>query len=99
MPSINARMRMRSTMIWGANTGVGKTLVSVGLMRAAAARANALYLKPVQTGCPEDSDGRHVARLAGGLPHMVGPHAAATERPNRSVFAGFPLLELEEVPE
>lgn len=70
---------MRTTLIWGANTGVGKTLVSAGLMRAAAARAHALYLKPVQTGCPEDSDGRHVAQLAGGLPHMVGPHAAATD--------------------
>ena len=69
---------MRSTIVWGANTGVGKTLVSAGLMRAAAARAASLYLKPVQTGAPDDSDGRHVALLAGGLRHELGLHAAAT---------------------
>ncbi|CAK9257373.1 unnamed protein product [Sphagnum jensenii] len=37
-------------MIWGANTGVGKTLVSADL----------LYVKPVQTGFPADSDARYV---------------------------------------
>ena len=69
---------MRSTLIWGANTGVGKTLVSAGLLRAAARSTLAFYLKPVQTGAPADSDGRHVALLAGDLPHELGPHAAVT---------------------
>ena len=37
-------------MIWGANTGVGKTLISAGLTRAAVQRRlGTLYLKPVQT--------------------------------------------------
>ena len=66
-------------IIWGANTGVGKTLISAGLVRAAARRTPTLYLKPVQTGCPADSDGRHVALLAGGLPHTIGSHAAVTK--------------------
>ena len=34
-----------------------------------------LYLKPVQTGFPDDSDGEHVAHVAGGR-HRLGLHAA-----------------------
>lgn len=63
--------------LWGSNTGVGKTLVSAGL--AAAARRAALsvaYLKPVQTGFPDDSDGDTVVRYASGGRHTLGAHAA-----------------------
>ena len=58
-------------MIWGANTGVGKTLVSAGLAAsvlcesqpsASSISAQFLYLKPVQTGFPKDSDSRFVHR-------------------------------------
>eukprot|EP00967_Tisochrysis_lutea_P055889 scaffold70434_cov18-Tisochrysis_lutea.AAC.1 len=50
-----------SYLIWGANTGVGKTLVSVGLAHAAQRlKVPFLYLKPVQTGFPADSDARLV---------------------------------------
>jgi hypothetical protein len=50
--------------IWGAGTGVGKTLASVGLARAAQSlQLPLLYLKPVQTGFPADSDARLVVRL------------------------------------
>ncbi|KAK9827392.1 hypothetical protein WJX81_006165 [Elliptochloris bilobata] len=64
-------------MVWGADTGVGKTLVSAGLA-AAATRASAplLYLKPVQTGYPEDSDARLVASVVG-CSLSAAPHAAA----------------------
>ena len=64
--------------VWGSNTAVGKTLVSAGLVVAArrAARLPMLYLKPVQTGFPADSDGAVVARVAGGT-HRLGAHAAA----------------------
>ncbi|EFJ52827.1 hypothetical protein VOLCADRAFT_40597, partial [Volvox carteri f. nagariensis] len=49
--------------VWGANTNVGKTLVSVGLAYAAAAhRISLSYVKPVQTGFPEDCDARLVVR-------------------------------------
>ena len=43
--------------VWGANTEVGKTLVSCGLARAAAdAGARVLYVKPLQTGLDEGAD-------------------------------------------
>ena len=65
--------------VWATNTGVGKTLVSAGL--AAVARRgplyrNVLYIKPVQTGYPDDSDGAHVANVGGGT-YEAMPHAAA----------------------
>ena len=77
---------MCAHVIWGSNTCVGKTLVSAGLMAAARRRAcPALYLKPVQTGFPNDADGGLVARLsdrmvahlpdAGHAVHIHGPHA------------------------
>ena len=66
---------MSAVIIWGSNTGVGKTLVSAGLTRAAAASHRVLYLKPVQTGLPHDSDGALVATLARGR-HTLGAHAA-----------------------
>ena len=81
------QLRIPQYMVWGANTDVGKTLVSAGL--AVAARRNKVcrvlailyaathnaesdlnflfglqapisFLKPVQTGFPEDSDARLV---------------------------------------
>ncbi|KAL6774602.1 BIO1 [Auxenochlorella protothecoides x Auxenochlorella symbiontica] len=62
--------------IWGANTGVGKTLVSAGLAAAVTrAEGSLLYLKPLQTGFPTDSDARTVAAACGGAT-AVGPHAA-----------------------
>ncbi|KAG0006967.1 hypothetical protein BGZ65_000991 [Modicella reniformis] len=53
--------------VFAANTNVGKTILSTGLVRAAAAlavgadkkRTRAFYLKPVQTGYPVDCDARH----------------------------------------
>ena len=46
---------MRTSVVWGANTGVGKTVLSAGLTRAAVGRRlGSLYLKPVQTGVPAD---------------------------------------------
>ncbi|KAL6977693.1 hypothetical protein U1Q18_026483 [Sarracenia purpurea var. burkii] len=59
-------------MIWGANTGVGKTLVSAGLAvshlsplppssnTSTPVAAKFIYIKPVQTGFPSDSDSRFV---------------------------------------
>ena len=49
--------------VWGSNTAVGKTLVSGGVINAAAksSSSSCLYLKPVQTGFPEDSDAQFVA--------------------------------------
>jgi dethiobiotin synthetase/adenosylmethionine--8-amino-7-oxononanoate aminotransferase len=67
--------------VFGANTGVGKTLVSAGLVASLLASpspspSTVAYLKPLQTGFPDDSDARFVfdrapallrrLRLAGG---------------------------------
>jgi dethiobiotin synthetase len=81
-----ARRTTACIQVWGANTDVGKTLVSVGLVREVLRRAGgddlgdpgfsrspaeqtpsrgehrALYLKPMQTGYPADSDERKVRR-------------------------------------
>jgi dethiobiotin synthetase/adenosylmethionine--8-amino-7-oxononanoate aminotransferase len=60
--------------VFAANTNVGKTILSTGLVRAAAALSvgaekqkqraaavtKAFYLKPVQTGYPVDCDARQV---------------------------------------
>ncbi|GAB2220078.1 hypothetical protein Drorol1_Dr00007721 [Drosera rotundifolia] len=58
--------------IWGSNTGVGKTLVSAGLASSLLATSfplpsKFLYLKPVQTGFPSDSDSRFVHRKVSDL--------------------------------
>ncbi|MCL7025998.1 hypothetical protein MKW94_014108 [Papaver nudicaule] len=57
-------------MIWGSNTGVGKTLVSTGLATSILSSSSSCsekqiqfnYIKPVQTGFPLDSDSRFVYR-------------------------------------
>ena len=68
--------------VWGANTAVGKTLVSAGLAAAARRRALPFLYLPVQTGFPDDSDADFVAtRARAGVVPTMGPHAA--------VAAGF----------
>ncbi|XP_020227433.1 bifunctional dethiobiotin synthetase/7,8-diamino-pelargonic acid aminotransferase, mitochondrial isoform X2 [Cajanus cajan] len=49
-------------LIWGSNTGVGKTLVSAGIAAASllSSPSQFHYLKPLQTGFPSDSDSRFV---------------------------------------
>ncbi|KAF6138541.1 hypothetical protein GIB67_037140 [Kingdonia uniflora] len=57
-------------MIWGSNTGVGKTLVSTGIAASVISQSSTTtsggtkfsYIKPVQTGFPSDSDSRYVYR-------------------------------------
>lgn len=72
----------------GTDTGVGKTVVSALLLRAARELGPARYWKPVQTG--DDSDTRSVGELAEALPEELlapahelplpaSPHEAATE--------------------
>ena len=86
--------------IWGSNTGVGKTLLSAGLAAASASQAAAdaagqrapalLYLKPLQTGLPTDSDGHFVAGVASAhgaaAQHDFGPHALAALSPSEAAL-------------
>lgn len=66
-----------SVCIWGANTGVGKTLVSAGLAVACQRAARELlYLKPLQTGFPGDSDARFVGQAVQQR-DVLGAHAAS----------------------
>ncbi|KAL1960278.1 hypothetical protein VTO42DRAFT_8238 [Malbranchea cinnamomea] len=70
----------RSTLIYqlfGANTGVGKTVVSTTLCKAIqsrgrlrkneSGRSNVLFLKPVSTGPLEDADDMHIDRYVQGI--------------------------------
>ncbi|XP_031482590.1 bifunctional dethiobiotin synthetase/7,8-diamino-pelargonic acid aminotransferase, mitochondrial isoform X2 [Nymphaea colorata] len=70
-PSLGLEMALSHPVytVWGSNTGVGKTLVSAGLATAVLCPASRpscpstfLYVKPVQTGFPDDSDSRFVFR-------------------------------------
>ncbi|KAJ3172606.1 hypothetical protein HDU88_005935 [Geranomyces variabilis] len=81
IPSLRAALP--TYQVFAANTGVGKTLLSAALCRAAARAPvsafernqwskdrdtpaygrKVFYIKPVQTGYPEDSDARHVQQF------------------------------------
>ncbi|MCD4774536.1 MAG: dethiobiotin synthase [Candidatus Aegiribacteria sp.] len=68
---------MRGVFVTGTGTGVGKTLVAAGLLKALRdAGAVALPMKPVQTGCPEEggmltaSDLEFSIRMAGLKPDV-----------------------------
>lgn len=55
---------LRIHQIFGANTDVGKTVLSSALVRASAARKNTVfYLKPVSTGPAQDADDEYVIFL------------------------------------
>ncbi len=70
---ISARSTSRALFVVGTDTGVGKTVVSALLLRAARARGHAAYWKPVQTG--EESDRETVHALAGAAAHECLPDA------------------------
>ena len=89
--------RGKILFITGTDTDVGKTVVSLLVMHALAG-SDAVYLKPVQTGCtdPEhDSDPAFVHRhLPGGLPHGMTPGScihSCRPRPKAPLFAGDPV--------
>ncbi|CAG8671296.1 14102_t:CDS:2 [Ambispora leptoticha] len=80
---------------FAANTNLGKTLFSAGLLRAAATHkkvSKLFYLKPVQTGYPVDSDARFVdsfvnskilnTRTLYSYEKPVSPHIATDKPPN-----------------
>ena len=52
---------LRIHQIFGANTAVGKTVVTAALVRASTlSNHNAFYLKPVSTGALQDADDAYV---------------------------------------
>jgi bifunctional dethiobiotin synthetase / adenosylmethionine---8-amino-7-oxononanoate aminotransferase len=84
-------MLWRDLKVWqvyGANTDVGKTIISTILCKALQRRAptnGVLYLKPVSTGPLDEADDRHITRYAPGVVSKclsqfskpVSPHLAA----------------------
>jgi len=83
--------------ITGTDTDVGKTMLSLLVMHALAGR-NAVYLKPVQTGCVDpdnDSDPAFLHRhLLGGLPGGMTPAACIhtlRPAPKAPLLAGDPV--------
>lgn len=83
--------------ITGTDTDVGKTMVSLLAMHVLAGR-DAVYLKPVQTGCLDpnhDSDPAFIHRhLPAGLPCAMTPAdciQACRLRPKAPLFAGEPV--------
>ncbi|KAJ7748780.1 PLP-dependent transferase [Mycena maculata] len=63
---------LRIHQIFGANTDVGKTILTTALVRRSAAFKNEVfYLKPISTGPIEDADDEHIKRHCGALKNRV----------------------------
>ncbi|KAF7333521.1 PLP-dependent transferase [Mycena venus] len=63
---------LRIHQIFGANTDVGKTILTTALVRASATLKNEVfYLKPISTGPIQDADDEHVLRHCGTLKDRV----------------------------
>lgn len=57
---------LRVHQVFGANTDVGKTLLTAALVRASSLTGKAVYyLKPVSTGPLQDADDEYIKRFAG----------------------------------
>uniref|UniRef100_A0A0E0AST9 Dethiobiotin synthase n=1 Tax=Oryza glumipatula TaxID=40148 RepID=A0A0E0AST9_9ORYZ len=91
--------------VFGANTGVGKTLVSAGLVASLLASpspspSTVAYLKPLQTGYPDDSDARFVFDRAPALLRRL-PLAGggASTRLVASNHTLFPSPAVDPLPE
>ncbi|TFK83451.1 onanonoxo-7-onima-8-eninoihtemlysoneda [Polyporus arcularius HHB13444] len=89
---------LRIHQIFGANTDVGKTVLTSALVRASAASGhNVQYLKPVSTGPMSDADDERVLALAGSHKNRVqskclfrfddpvSPHLAARRANENSI--------------
>ena len=92
---LHCEMLFRDFKIWqvfGANTDVGKSVVSTLICRALKQRvekpSHVMYLKPVSTGAAEDHDHRRIARYVPGIvakgiveySEPKSPHIAARDK-------------------
>ncbi|OJJ69057.1 hypothetical protein ASPBRDRAFT_46339 [Aspergillus brasiliensis CBS 101740] len=93
MPPVGAALwrSLRAHQVYGANTDVGKTIVSTVLCNAITrlnSQSPAAFLKPVSTGPLDDADDRHIRRYAPGtltkclyqFDEPVSPHIAAKQK-------------------
>ncbi|KAJ7242370.1 onanonoxo-7-onima-8-eninoihtemlysoneda [Mycena haematopus] len=66
---------LRIHQIFGANTDVGKTILTTALVRASAALKNEVfYLKPISTGPIQDADDEHVMRHSSTFKDRIQTH-------------------------
>ncbi|CAN4084271.1 unnamed protein product [Withania somnifera] len=88
LPSIEYPLSHPIYTIWAANTSLGKTLVSAGLSTSFISSPDRkfLYLKPLQTGFPDDSDSRFV--------YSKYSQFFSKNRPEFSVFASNNVLKV-----
>ncbi|KAA8895757.1 onanonoxo-7-onima-8-eninoihtemlysoneda [Sphaerosporella brunnea] len=86
---------LRVFQVYGANTDVGKTIVSTLLCKALRRRSQTdgvWYLKPVSTGAQQDADDLHITRFVKGVEtkcfwqfkEPISPHLAAPQTPDHS---------------
>ncbi|KAJ5595401.1 uncharacterized protein N7459_001609 [Penicillium hispanicum] len=80
---------LRAHQVYGANTDVGKTIVSTVLCNAVQQRKQrAAFLKPVSTGALDEADDQHLERYGSGtltkclyqFDEPVSPHLAAKQK-------------------
>ncbi|OKL63200.1 hypothetical protein UA08_01140 [Talaromyces atroroseus] len=82
---------LRAHQVYGANTDVGKTIVSTLLVKALSDRGKVGFIKPVSTGSLDDADDRHVERFTASNGNVltkclyqfdepVSPHIAARSK-------------------
>ncbi|KAL2128451.1 hypothetical protein VTI74DRAFT_9177 [Chaetomium olivicolor] len=94
---------LRVYQIYGANTDVGKTILSTILCKAARGlwrSEETTYLKPVSTGAPDAADDRHIQRFAPEVINKallqydlaVSPHIAARSS-NKYIPSNETLLD------
>ncbi|PYH48131.1 adenosylmethionine-8-amino-7-oxononanoate aminotransferase [Aspergillus saccharolyticus JOP 1030-1] len=92
MPPAALWRTLRAHQVYGANTDVGKTIVSTLLCKALQPQGPVSFLKPVSTGPLDEADDRHIQRYA---PHTrtqclyqfdepVSPHIAAHQPSQRT---------------
>ncbi|GMN52124.1 hypothetical protein TIFTF001_021281 [Ficus carica] len=96
-PPLNLPLSHPTFLVWSSNTSLGKTLVSAGLASSfllprpapPLRRRRFLYLKPLQTGFPSDSDSRFVFRTLSSLsssslsPLLASHRVLQTSDPDR----------------
>ncbi|KAF9891362.1 hypothetical protein FE257_004218 [Aspergillus nanangensis] len=93
MPPVGAALwrSLRAHQVYGANTDVGKTIVSTILcngVQQQKTQGKAAFLKPVSTGPLDEADDRHIQRFGAGtttkclyqFDEPVSPHIAARQK-------------------
>ncbi|KZT06024.1 onanonoxo-7-onima-8-eninoihtemlysoneda [Laetiporus sulphureus 93-53] len=82
---------LRIHQVFGANTDVGKTILTTALVRASASKDVPVhYLKPVSTGPMQDADDRHIECFAG--PYRDNVHTACLFRFDEPVSPHLSVL-------